>query len=165
MPLPSGQEQCNRTTLAIRTQMDLGRKATAATSHGFLLALVRSSRMLVDPDARTIDEMHRPVKRTRAVSLWEQRGKHPLPDPRLAPAVEAIGRRFPGTIAFRQISPGDARFREPQHPVEDSPVIVVGPAWTSGPHWRQQGLDPSPLVIGEFMAVHVRQSIPLRDAP
>ena len=35
----------------------------------------------------------------------------------------------------------------------------------SGAHRWQQGLDSRPLVVGEFMAVHVRQFTPLRDTP
>jgi hypothetical protein len=60
-----------RATLIVRPQVDLGRQATAAATHGFLLAHVRTSRMLVDADARAIDTMHRPVKHTGAVSHLE----------------------------------------------------------------------------------------------
>src|SRR4029079_14007835 len=140
--------------MSIRPHMDLGRQPPTAASHCFLLAPTRSCRMLVHADARAINEVHRPLQHVGLVSLPEQRRQHALPDARLTPAIEAICHRFPGAKALRQIAPRDAGFPQPQEPIEDTPMVMIGAAPPARALWWQERLDPCPLVVGQFMSSH-----------
>jgi len=72
-----------------------------------------------------------------------------IPDPRLAPAVEAIVGRRVRPIPLGQIAPGGAGPQHPEDAVED-PTIV--PRFGAPSVHRQKRLDDTPLEVGEVVA-------------
>ena len=73
----------------------------------------------------------------------------PVPDARLAPAVEAIVAGRIGTVALRQVAPRRAGPQDPADAVQHSPVINPQP---SAPLVRQQGLNHRPLESRQIVA-------------
>jgi hypothetical protein len=56
--------------------------------------------MLVGSNNRAIDKMEGPVKLSGGIRLLLDRGKEPVPDASVAPAIEAARHRLPGAIAL-----------------------------------------------------------------
>src|SRR3954471_16619699 len=91
------------------------------------------------------------------VRLVQQRGDDPDPGAVLPPSVEGLEDRLPGAVAFREVTPRGAGMKDPEDSVDDGTGIgermpcraVMSPV-------RQEGRDPSPLWLGEFIAAHGR---------
>ena len=69
--------------------------------------------MLMRPDDCPIDVVDRPVHFALRLRDGLDVGQQTIPDPRLAPAVEAGGHRLPGTVALGQVTPRGARTQDP----------------------------------------------------
>ncbi len=79
-------------------------------------------------------------------------GQEALPQPAAAPAPEATIDRRPGAVALGEIAPGGAGVQDPENPVKDTAMIPRGPAAPAACR-RQQGRQPSPLLVGELVAM------------
>jgi hypothetical protein len=73
--------------------------------------------MLMNPDRRRVDHLDVAV-----VSLGN-RVQKPVPNARLAPAVEAVHAGRVRAVAGGDVSPGRARAQPPEDPVQHAPVI------------------------------------------
>jgi len=77
-----------------------------------------------------------------------------LEDPLVVPAGELVVNGVPGTESLRQVSPRNARLGDVEDSVHEGAVGQVG--WPSTPTclgW-QQGADPGPFCITQFVPVH-----------
>ena len=105
--------------------------------------------MLVNPDAGAVDHLYVAV-----VSLDD--GVHKLiPDPVLAPAIEAVVAGRVGPVAFRRVPPRGPGTEHPHDAVEHAPVVHTGDAARL---IGQQRLDHAPLKVGQVVAVHRQDS-------
>jgi hypothetical protein len=87
----------------------------------------------------------------------------PLEDPLAIPARELVVNGVPWTESFRQVSPRDARLGDVEDRVHEGAVGQI--RWPSTPpcFGRQQGFDPGPFSITQFVPVHSQTKPP--DAP
>jgi hypothetical protein len=115
--------------------------------------------MLVGADDGAVNVLRRPVQLTGRVALLLERGQHRVPDAGGSPAVEAGGHALPGAVALGQIAPLRAGGVDPEHGIDHLAVIAGGSAALWFLRW-QQGCQPRPLGIREFMAVCHTRSLP-----
>jgi hypothetical protein len=101
----------------------------------------------------------RPVQLSGRVALLLECGQERVPDAGGHPAVEAGGHALPGAEALGQIAPLGAGGVDSEHRVEHLAVIAGGSAALRFLRW-QQGRQPRPLGISEFMAVRHTRSLP-----
>jgi hypothetical protein len=73
-----------------------------------------------------------------------------LPAPARGPAPQPAVDGLPGTVALRQVAPGDAGVEDEQDAVEDPAVIMIRPPMSPGR--GQQRLQERPLPIGGLVA-------------
>jgi len=113
----------------------------------------RAGRDPVRPLDAPVDGPEVPVDLPRLVSLQLNALQDPVEDPFLAPLVEPVVDRLPGTEAvLREVPPGCSRLQSPQDPVDDP---AVRPARPAGPrHARQYLLYPLPLRLPQLVAFH-----------
>ena len=125
----------------------------------------RPCRMLMRPHYRAIHVMHFPVQAPSAIRLLLDGGEEPLPDPGLPPALAAAGDGLPRPIPRREIAPGSARPQDPEHPVDNPPMIVRGAPGPRALGWQQRG-QPCPLLVGQITSVRtvILATIPLQLA-
>ena len=97
----------------------------------------------MNPYDRAVDHLYVAV-----VSLGD--GIHqPVPDPGLAPAVEAVVGRCVRPISLRQIAPSRAAAEHPEDAVEHAPVVLAArPRLPFG----QNRLDNAPLEVCQIVA-------------
>src|SRR5260221_1559374 len=67
-----------------------------------------------------------PIQLLLIIRLALQRVQYSLPNPGFLPAIETAGNRCPLAIPFRHISPRCSGWINPQHSVDNGPMIVVG---------------------------------------
>jgi len=79
--------------------------------------------------------------------------EHPLPDPLLRPAIEPLPDGVPVAEALGEVPPGGAGLGDPEHGVDEEPVILGRDAGVAGLS-RQEILDPLPVLILDLMASH-----------
>src|SRR5947209_1943873 len=91
------------------------------------------------------------------IPFVQQRGDDPDPGAVLPPPVEALEDRLPGAVAFREVAPRGAGMEDPEDAVDDRTRLIkrVARRAVMSPV-RQEGRDPVPLLIGEFIAAHGR---------
>lgn len=82
-----------------------------------------------------------------------QRVKDSLPDALLGPATEPLKDAVPLTESFRQVAPRRSRPHDPQHGVEEQP-IVLATATCITRFSRQQVLQPLPLLVRQLKPPH-----------
>ncbi len=81
---------------------------------------------------RTIDHVGLVVR------ITSQFTQYPLKDTTLIPSREARMDRFPWTEMFRQVTPGNTRFRDVEDRVQEHPVGQLRwPPLLSRPLWRK----------------------------
>ena len=97
----------------------------------------------MDAHDRAVDHLYVAI-----VSLGD--GVHqPVPDPGLAPAVEAVVGRCVRPISLRQIAPSRAAAEHPEDAVEHAPVVLAArPRLTLG----QNRLNDAPLEVRQIVA-------------
>jgi len=102
--------------------------------------------MLVSPHGGGINEMDFPIHVALPIQGRLQLGKHFVPGACPAPTLKATVDRGPFAIAFWDISPGCTRSQDPEHAIQELPMILC---WTSALRFpsREQRLDPLPLFI------------------
>jgi hypothetical protein len=60
---------------------------------------------------------------------------------------------LPGSVAFGEITPRGAGVQDPKDPVDDDALVVCrSPRFAVMGRMREQGRDPSPLLIRELVA-------------
>ena len=96
---------------------------------------------------RAIDKMEGPVKLSGGISLLLDRGKEPVPDASVAPAIEAARHRAPTPIAPGQIAPWGTGAQNPQDAIDDA---LMGQSRSTGFRFlrRKQWFEPLPLRVG-----------------
>lgn len=110
------------------------------------------------PHHRAIDKVEGPVELSGGIRLLLDRRKEPVPEARLAPALEAACHRLPGAIALGQIAPGRPSAQEPQDAIEDATVVRCGTA-SRRFLGRKQRLEPLPLLVSQFMSVCIHMQM------
>src|SRR5262245_63039123 len=115
----------------------------------------RPGRRPAGADDGAVDAPQVVVELAGVVQFVQQRGDNADPGAVGAPAGEAIGGGLPGAVAFREVAPGSAGMQDPQDAVDDRAMVVerVSRLTVMGAV-GQEGLDPSPLFVGKFVAVH-----------
>ena len=111
--------------------------------------------MLVRPDDGPIDEVDGPIELARGIGPGLDGGEHAIPDAGEPPAAEATIQRGPGAISLGHVAPGHAGGQLPDNPVEDRPMVLVGPTGPRPLGGQQRG-EFGPLSIGKFMASHAK---------
>ena len=109
--------------------------------------------MLVGTDNRAIDEVQLPIKLTGGVGRLRERIKEALEDASLPPPVEAAGHGAPRPIALRHITPRRPGAQNPQHAIEDAPMVDSGSADFRLLGWKEWS-QSLPLYIGQISSVH-----------
>jgi hypothetical protein len=85
-----------------------------------------------------------------------------LPHSRFRPAAEPLKHRVRKPEAFGEISPGSARSCDPDHHIDEQPIVLCMAAWIANLAWKQV-LDLSPFVVREFVASHGEASLPVNS--
>ena len=96
--------------------------------------------MLVGPYHGSVDVVLLPVQRVARVGLALHVGQDARPESAALPAIEAIRDRLPGSVAFGQIAPGRPGLGDPEHAIDDAPVVVkraATPPRVAG--WQERG--------------------------
>src|SRR5919202_972145 len=125
---------------------------------GRLTAPGSARRMLVRPNDRAIDVMDLPIEQALFVRLLLQGIQDALPEPVLAPAIEAAGKRLPGTIALGDITPGSTGAVEPEQAVDRAAMAdegVTALAALRRTFGWQERLQARILFIGQVMSIHI----------
>ena len=79
--------------------------------------------------------------------------EEPLPDAALRPPCKPVVDGLPGAEPLGKIAPGNAGPDSPDDRVDELPVTALGPrSRLSG----QQGLDPLPLHVTQFVSAHAQ---------
>jgi len=78
----------------------------------------------------------------------------PPEDPFAIPARELVVNGVPWTESLRQVSPRNSRLGDVEDRVHEGAVGQIGWSTTPTRLGRQQGFDPSPFGIIQFMSVH-----------
>lgn len=105
----------------------------------------------MDAHRRGVHKMQVLVEAPAGIRLGLQPLQHKVEHTRLAPAVEPARYRSHRTVARRQVLPGSARAQDPEHAVEDLPVILRRPARARLPRRQQQGVL-LPFRVNQFKA-------------
>src|SRR5689334_4046517 len=116
-----------------------------------------TSGVLVRANDGAIDEMERPIEIAILVGLGLKVRKDAVPDAFLTPAVIARRDGTDWAIAFRQIGPGRASAQNPQDPVDNAAMVVIGsasPRFLRG----QQRFEPRPLFVSQFISAHTHSA-------
>ena len=108
--------------------------------------------MLMSSHGCGINEVDFPIHIAFHIQSRLQFGKHPVPDTRLAPALEAAVDRGPLAIPFRQVSPRCSGPQHPDDPVEEFPMILRRSS-TARLDFREQRFDPLPLFSRQVASV------------
>ena len=103
--------------------------------------------MLVRPHDRAVDHG------VFVVGLAGEVLKHPFPHPGRRPAAEPSVNVFPGTKAFRKVTPWNSGTIAIEDRFDESAVVLSGDANMPDPPW-QQILDPLPLVVAQSISGH-----------
>jgi hypothetical protein len=119
--------------------------------------------MLVRPYDRPIDVVLLPIHVAARISLSLQFGQDTRPQSAALPPIEARGDGLPRTIALGKITPGSPSLGDPEHAIDDASVVMIRAAASSRVAGRQQGCEPCPLVIGQFVTSHARYSTSFRE--
>ena len=162
-------------TVAVTDQMDLRAKPAPGTSQRMVRRLLhlrrlwpaqlrpaarvffRPSRRPAGPDDGAIDTPEVVVDLALVVQFVQQRGDDPDPGAVRPPPVEAFEDRLPGAVAFREVTPRGAGMEDPEDAVDDRTGSVKRVAYLAVMSTvRQEGRDPCPLWLGEFIAAHGR---------
>ena len=97
------------------------------------------------------------VDLTPVVEFVQERGGDADPGAVLTPPIEGREDRLPGAVSIGEITPGGAGMQAPEDAMNYRPGIVEGEACAAAMSpVRQEGRDPSPLLLGEFIAAHGR---------
>jgi len=124
---------------------------------GPLAPFPRPGRRTAGPDDRGVATPQVVIDLTSVIEFVQERGDDPDPSAVRPPAVEALVDRLPRAIALREVAPRGAGMEDPQDAVDDGTGIAEG---ATGPTlmrpMRQEGSDPSPPRLGEFIAAHGR---------
>src|SRR4051794_5170579 len=102
--------------------------------------------MLMRPGHRGVNRDD-PLQVRDSVRLALQFEQHPIPGAVLCPTVETPPARLPGRKILRQAPPRRPRAEPPTDRLDYRPVVAPPPTPPRYPV-RQQGLDPSPHLIG-----------------
>jgi hypothetical protein len=97
------------------------------------------------------------------VGAFHKLVEDPPEDPFAIPARELVVNGVPWTESFRQVSPRDACLGDVEDRVHEGAVGQIGWSTTPTRLGRQQGFDPSPFGIIQFVPVHSQTKPP--DAP
>jgi len=107
--------------------------------------------VLVSADDRPVDAPEGPGDAILLGQAGLKLTEEPLPEASRCPATEAAVDRLPGPIALGEIAPGHPGVEDKENTVENSAMIMRGPAMpTLG--W-EQGLEERPLRIGKFVTM------------
>lgn len=129
--------------------------ARPPSRRGPLAFFFRTGGRPAGPDDRAVDAPQVGVDPAVVVQFIQQRGDDAGPGAVAAPAVEAVVGRLPGAVALGEIAPGGAGMEDPEDAVEDRAMVTERmPQLAMIGAVRQEGLDPSPLLVGEFLATH-----------
>ena len=117
----------------------------------------RPRRRTTGSNDRAIDTPKVVVDLTPVVEFVQERGGDADPGAVLTPPIEGREDRLPGAVTLGEITPGGAGMEDPEDAINDRPGIVEGVACAAAMSpVRQEGRDPSPLLLGEFIAAHGR---------
>ena len=100
-----------------------------------------------------IHEMQVPIDQAGGISIGLERLEHTLPDPALAPSVEAARHGPDRTVALGQVAPGCACAQHPENAIENGAMLVVRAACPR-PLWGQQRRQTLPLLIRQLITRH-----------
>ena len=175
MRLSGGEMDCDDETVAVTDQMDLRAKPAPGTSQRMVRRLLhlrrlwpaqllgaarvffRPRRRLAGPDDGAIDTPEVVIDLPLVVQFVQQRGDDTAPSAVRPPPVEAPEDRLPGTVTFREVTPWGAGMEDPEDAIDDRSKIVKGMACLAVMSTvRQEGRDPRPLWLGDFIAAHGR---------
>jgi hypothetical protein len=93
------------------------------------------------------------IEEALVVQFVQQRGDDTNPGAVLSPRVEAVEHGLPRPIAFGEITPRGAGVQDPEDTIDDEALIVRrSPGLAVMGRVREQGGDPSPLLIRELVA-------------
>lgn len=112
-----------------------------------LVCPFRARAMLVGSDDGGVD--HHVLE----VGIAGQLAEHALPHARLRPAIIPLEHAVPGTELLRQLSPVCARPCNPEHSIDEQPIVFAGAAWIPCLS-RQEVLDVMPLIISQLTSRH-----------
>jgi hypothetical protein len=103
-------------------------------------------------DEGGVDEPQVAAQAPVPLEVVEQRGEDLGPGAVATPAVEPVGDGLPGSIAFREITPGGAGVEDPEDAVEQ--VAMGLPGMSLAPvvgGMGQEVLEPFPLTVVELI--------------
>ena len=107
------------------------------------------------PDDRAIDAPEVVIDVALIVQLIQQGGNQTHPSTVSTPTVEELDNCLPGPVTFWEVAPGGAGMQDPKDAVDQRSGIVEGVAGSMVVSAvGQQGGDPCPLLVREFVAVH-----------
>lgn len=99
----------------------------------------------MDPDVRRIDE------EVFEIRIIRQCLENSIPDAFLRPSPKSRIDRIPLAEVVRQITPGGAGPRNPQHCFDKQPIVACGDPRITNLAW-QLGRNPFPLLVVENRA-------------
>lgn len=103
--------------------------------------------MLVRTHDRAVHVVLLPIYFTLHVRLPLDFGQDAHPEPTALPAIEARGNRLPWAIVCGEVAPGRAGLGDPEHAVDNAPVVVERmPTSSRVARWQERG-EPLPLLI------------------
>jgi hypothetical protein len=114
--------------------------------------------MLVGAHHRPIDVVLLPIDLSTHIRLPLQLGQDACPKSTALPPIEARGDRLPWPVALGQVAPRGPGLVDPEHAVDDAPMVVERTASSSrGARWQKRR-EVCPLFIGQFVTSHARYS-------
>jgi hypothetical protein len=114
--------------------------------------------MLVGAHHRPIDVVLLPIDLSTHIRLPLQLGQDACPKSTALPPIEARGDRLPRPVALGQVAPRGPGLVDPEHAVDDAPMVVERTASSSrGARWQKRR-EVCPLFIGQFVTSHARYS-------
>ena len=161
MALPRREHERHWLALTFRTHMHLGAEAALRAAKDLALGVASRgpSSMLMSANDGTIHKVQLPVEPTILIRLLLQGIQNALPEPLLAPAIEAAGEGGEGAIALRDVTPGSTSPVKPQEAIDHSSMIderfAAFAAFGRTLGWEER-LQSLPLVIGQVMSTHDR---------
>src|SRR5689334_8964663 len=107
--------------------------------------------MLLSAHAGAVDKVQAPVHSPLPVGPGLQGFQDALPDPGLAPAIEAAGHPANRTVALRQVLPGCPGPEDPEVSVEDEAMVVV----RSPGLGLERGTAAAPAAATAHRSIHI----------
>jgi len=78
------------------------------------------------------------------------------------PTIEALPDAIPEPETLGKVPPGGSGLGDPEHGVDEKPVVFGDPSVLAGPSW-QHVFDTIPALVANFMTTHQGNSIRRSD--